>query len=494
MLGSRPRRAASRPRRAATAPPAGRPLRALIEMIRIFRHYVPRTLVLLGVSEAVILLLSVYVGISFNLMEFNPTDKLLVGGVWPKALVYSLVMLMSLAGVGLYQRGLRDDFRGRVFRIGVAFLLGVLFLAALQAMNRQVFIGHVAFTAALVCSVLGVLLFRALVYRYSDSNMFKRRVLILGTGTLASQVEQLRRRSDWQDMLLIGFVHVRGEPIDVHESKVLYIRTSLLQLALEHHADEIVVAIEERRHNFPLGQILDCKMSGVQVVDLLGFFEQATGRLKLDAMNPSSLIFSDGFIQAVLKGYAHRALDVALSAGMLAVVWPVMVATAAAIWLESRGPVLYRQVRVGRNNRHFQILKFRSMTVDAEKGGEAQWATTNDARVTRIGTFLRKSRLDELPQLINVLRGDMSFVGPRPERPEFVEQLAQRIPYYDLRHRVNPGITGWAQICYPYGASDDDAKEKLQYDLYYIKNYSLFLDLMILIQTAQVILWGKGAR
>ena len=156
--------------------------------------------------------------------------------------------------------------------------------------------------------------------------------------------------------------------------------------------------------------------------------------------------------------------------------------------------MLYRQVRVGRNNRHFQILKFRSMSVDAEKGGEARWATTNDARVTRIGGFLRKSRIDELPQLVNVLRGDMSFVGPRPERPEFVEQLGKRIPFYDLRHRVNPGITGWAQICYPYGASDKDAKEKLQYDLYYIKNYSLFLDLMILIQTAQVILWGKGAR
>ncbi len=463
-------------------------------MIRIFRHYVPRSIVVLGISEAVIVFVSVYIGLSFAFVEFNPTSKLVVGAYWPKALAFTVTVLLAMTGVGLYQRGLRDDLKGLTFRFGIAMLLAVAFVSAIQVVFPRFSIGTLAFTVAMLCSLVGVLAFRMLVYRYSDSDLFKRRVLILGTGTLASQVEQLRRRSDWQDMLLVGFVHLRGEPIEVDETRVLHVRTSLLQLALEHRADEIVVAVQERRHNFPLGQILDCKMSGIQVLDLLGFFEQATGRIKIDALNPSSLIFADGFIQAVLKGLVHRAFDVGVSLALLALTWPIMLGAALAILLESGLPIFYRQVRVGRNSRNFEILKFRSMRVDAEQGGEARWAQTNDSRVTRVGAFIRKTRIDELPQLVNVLRGEMSFVGPRPERPEFVEQLGKRIPYYDLRHRVNPGITGWAQICYPYGASDKDAKEKLQYDLYYIKNYSLFLDLMILIQTAQVILWGKGAR
>jgi sugar transferase (PEP-CTERM system associated) len=227
----------------------------------------------------------------------------------------------------------------------------------------------------------------------------------------------------------------------------------------------------------------------------VGFFERQTGRINIEALNPSSMVFADGIIQAVLKSYLHRFLDLVISLTVLILTVPVMLLAALLIWLESgcRGPILYRQTRVGRDGKLFRILKFRSMSVDAEKSG-ARWAVQDDTRITVVGGFLRKSRIDELPQLINVLKGDMSFVGPRPERPEFVEELANEIPFYDLRHRVNPGITGWAQICYPYGASKEDAKDKLEYDLYYIKNYSLFLDLMILIQTAQVILWGKGAR
>ena len=223
------------------------------------------------------------------------------------------------------------------------------------------------------------------------------------------------------------------------------------------------------------------------------FFEQQTGKIKIEALSPSTIIFADGFVQAILKTYAHRAFDIVISVGMLLLVWPIMAITALLIWLEDGTPVMYRQMRVGRDHRDFQILKFRSMGTDAEKDG-AVWAVSGDARVTRVGRFIRKSRIDELPQLINVIRGDMSFVGPRPERPQFVAELEKKIPYYRVRHRVNPGITGWAQISYPYGASDRDAMEKLQFDLYYIKNYSLFLDIMILLQTAQVILWGKGAR
>ena len=320
--------------------------------------------------------------------------------------------------------------------------------------------------------------------------------MVLGTGKLAAQVEQLRRRSDWRDMVLVGYVYMPGEGVEVDEHKVLHVDSSLLDLARERDVEEIVVGIEDRREHFPISQILDCKMSGVQVIDLVAFFERTNGKINIDALKPTAMIFADGFVHAVVKGYAHRALDLLVSLLVLALTWPIMCLTAIAILIESRGrgPILYRQVRVGRNNRHFEILKFRSMAVDAEESGGARWAASEDRRVTRVGTLIRNLRIDELPQLINVVKGEMSFVGPRPERPKFVAELARRIPYYNLRHRVNPGITGWAQICYPYGASEHDAKEKLQYDLYYIKNYSLFLDIMILIQTAQAILWGKGAR
>jgi sugar transferase (PEP-CTERM system associated) len=337
--------------------------------------------------------------------------------------------------------------------------------------------------------------FRVLVYRYLDTALFTRRVMVLGAGELAAQVERLRRRSDWQDMLLLGYVPVPGEYSTVSPEKLLPLESSLRDLASELRADEIVVAIGDRRRHFPIRDILDCKMAGIQIVDIVGFFERQTGRINIEALNPSSMVFADGIIQAVLKSYVHRGFDIIISLAVLILTLPLMALAALAIWLESglRGSILYRQTRVGRDGKLFRILKFRSMREDAEKGG-ARWAVADDSRITLVGGIMRKSRIDELPQLINVLKGDMSFVGPRPERPEFVEELVNEIPFYDLRHRVNPGITGWAQICYPYGASREDAKDKLEYDLYYIKNYSLFLDLMILIQTAQVILWGKGAR
>ncbi|MCP5152380.1 MAG: TIGR03013 family PEP-CTERM/XrtA system glycosyltransferase [Ectothiorhodospiraceae bacterium] len=466
-------------------------------MIRIFRHYVPRWLLVLGTSEALILFGSVYLGVSFRLLEFNPTDKLLVGGIWPKGIGFAVVMLLLMAGVGLYQRGLRDDLKGLLFRVGVAFSLGLAAMATLVALVPRLSIGNTGFAVAFVCSAFGIGMFRLLVHKYSDIDAFRRRIVVLGTGSMAGQIgRRLRRRSDWQGKALLGFVPVPGEDSDDDVRRILTPKHTLPELLEELGADELVVAVDENAAYFPVNEVLDCKMSGVRVVDVATFFEEVTGRINIDALRPSSMVFADGFAHAVLKGVVHRAFDITVSSLMLLLGWPVMVGTAAAIWLESggRGPVFYRQVRVGRNGRPFQILKFRSMTVDAESGGRPQWARSNDARVTAVGAVIRKLRIDELPQLFNVLKGEMSFVGPRPERPEFVEDLERKIPYYAVRHRVNPGITGWAQICYPYGASEDDARQKLQYDLYYIKNYSLFLDLMILIQTAQVVLWGKGAR
>jgi sugar transferase (PEP-CTERM system associated) len=281
----------------------------------------------------------------------------------------------------------------------------------------------------------------------------------------------------------------------VSEEKIIQKKTTLAKLAEQNFIDEIVVAIKDRRKTLPVDELLECKIRGIDVIDSATFFERQTGKVRLDMLSPSWMIFSDGFRVGSVKAALKRIFDLTVSLLLLALVWPIMFITAIAIFIESKGKgsIFYRQVRVGELGRHFGVIKFRSMYMDAEKNG-AQWATKNDSRITRVGKFIRKTRIDELPQLYNVLKGEMSFVGPRPERPEFVEQLAEKIPYYNERHMVKPGVTGWAQICYPYGASEDDSREKLQFDLYYVKNYSLFLDFTVLFQTAEVILWGKGAR
>jgi sugar transferase (PEP-CTERM system associated) len=268
----------------------------------------------------------------------------------------------------------------------------------------------------------------------------------------------------------------------------------LIQHATESGVDEIIVAVDDRRRDFPLAELLNCKFAGIAVVDLLTFLERETGRVKVDLMNPSWLIFSEGFQKSWRSNMASRMLDLAVATVMLVVLSPLMLLAALAIWIEDGSPILYRQQRVGLMNKVFAVYKFRSMVKNAESDGKARWAGTGDQRVTKIGRIFRKLRIDELPQLFNVLRGEMSLVGPRPERPEFVQQLSFTIPYYHERHSVKPGLTGWAQLCYPYGASERDAMEKLQYDLYYIKHKSVIFDLMVLLQTVEVVFWGKGAR
>jgi sugar transferase (PEP-CTERM system associated) len=319
---------------------------------------------------------------------------------------------------------------------------------------------------------------------------------VLGVGNRALQIASLRRRSDRHGVTIVGFVDIGVDERVVQGRAVFPLGpTTLYDLAARHDVDEIVVALDERRNRLPLEQVLECKMKGMRVLDESSYLERQLGKIRLDTLQPSSVVFADGFTQAVLKPTSKRLFDIAVSMALLILAAPLMLLTALAILVESRGrgPVFYSQERVGRG-RIFRVLKFRSMRVDAEKNGVAQWARKDDDRITKVGRFIRKTRIDELPQLFNVLKGDMSFVGPRPERPQFVQELARQIPYFELRHHVKPGITGWAQVCYPYGASVEDAREKLQYDLYYLKNYSLFLDLMIIVQTLQVVIWGKGSR
>jgi sugar transferase (PEP-CTERM system associated) len=405
-------------------------------------------------------------------------------------------VILAMISMGLMSRRLRDRMAGIALRILLSVGAGAIFgflLLGLTPEHRPPFAQVVMF-AALSCVLL--LLLRAIASGVIDDDLFKRSVLVYGSGTNAGRIQQLRRRADQRGFRVVGYVPSRNEERVIPPDRLVASDKPLSTLANELEIDEIVVAMDDRRQQFPLKELLDCRLAGVEITELATFLERETGKVYLDILVPSWMIFGSGFRRDVARLYSERAFDVLASVALLAIAAPFMLLTMLAIKLEDgfRSPVLYGQPRVGYAGRVFRVLKFRSMRVDAEKDGKARWAQANDDRITRVGRFIRKTRIDELPQLLNVLRGHMSFVGPRPERPEFVKQLSETIPYYEERHAVKPGITGWAQLCYPYGASEQDAVEKLQYDLYYVKNHGLLFDILILLQTVEVILLGKGAR
>jgi sugar transferase (PEP-CTERM system associated) len=288
---------------------------------------------------------------------------------------------------------------------------------------------------------------------------------------------------------------MQDEELHIPASSVLPQMGSLMSLAARYRVQEIIIAIQERRGGcFPIQDLLECKLNGIKVTDSAAFFERERGQIRVNSLYPSWLVFGGGFDQSLLRTGIKRIFDLVASGVLLVATLPIMIITAVCILLEDGAPIFYRQERVGKSGKTFMVLKFRSMRNDAEKGGKPQWASTDDPRITGVGRIIRKLRIDELPQIFNVLNGDMSFVGPRPERPYFVNQLCAEIPFYNVRHSIKPGITGWAQVRYRYGASVEDAIEKLQYDLYYVKNHSLFLDAIILIDTIEVVVLGKGGR
>ncbi|QSA99086.1 TIGR03013 family PEP-CTERM/XrtA system glycosyltransferase [Methylococcus sp. EFPC2] len=464
-------------------------------MIRIFRHYISSAFLILFFLEIVVFAAAFPLGSLLRAKAganpvFFPWDDLQV-----PSLVFTTVMLLSSTGMGLYQRSHDIGDAALLLRIIATFMMGTAIMSLVFYAFPAYFVGRGVFGYALLSAFTGVLLGRFLFLRFVDGQNIKRRVLVLGAGYRANMIRDFEQRGHFVRFRVIGYVRLGDEPLRVDADKLMELAEPLCETVTRLDIDEIVVAPDDRRAGQPLDQILDCKMAGVDIVDLLSFFEREAGLLRVDCLYPSWLVFSDGFRVNGARNFVKRAFDVVASLSLLLVVWPIMVLTALAISLESgwRGPILYRQIRVGLNWKTFKVIKFRSMRTDAEKGG-AQWARANDDRVTWVGRFIRKTRIDELPQLFNVLKGEMSFVGPRPERPEFVERFAETIPYYSERHRVKPGITGWAQLCYPYGSNYQDAIEKLQYDLYYVKNYSPFLDLLIMLQTVEVVLWGKGAR
>jgi sugar transferase (PEP-CTERM system associated) len=411
------------------------------------------------------------------------------------AVVFSLVFSASCSALGLYRKTLDKEEYNLLERISFSFAVAIFILTFVYYAIPVLMLARSVLVAAIFFSFSGLLLTRYLFYRFARNEKMVRRVLVLGCGERASELELINSRFVHRGFEIVGYIAMENEPVVISNAIFLDDTRTLEQVVAEVHADELVIAVDDRRKKLPVDALLDIKMSGVYVMDLLTFYEREQRLVFLDILSTSWLLFSDGFAISGMRPILKRFFDITASILLLIVSWWVMLLTVIAIYIESGfgAPVFYRQQRVGYCNQLFEVIKFRSMREDAEKNGP-QWASESDDRVTKVGRFIRKYRIDELPQLFNVFNGEMSFVGPRPERPQFVDGFMHTIPYYKERHRVKPGITGWAQLCYPYGASEYDTRQKLQYDLYYVKNYSLFLDLTIMMSTVEVVLWGKGAR
>ncbi len=460
-------------------------------MIKIFNHYIHRRTLL-----QIFLDFGLVIGVVIAAVVWRTGDPMgAVPAALPSATFLAVLSLVINAALGFYQRVhsrsvAQSWARGALFLVlilPVAYV--VLRFVSLEATERE----WLALTV--VGGLFVMLLHRVHVGHGGAASIMRQRVLVFGTGTRAKLVGRTLQKSD-PHVDLVGYYASPNEAVaEVSDWGILSPKMSLTDIAIEQQVDEIVVALAERRGgSMPLRELLDCKLQGIRVVDMATHFEKTLGQIRLDSVSAGWLIFGDGFSQGLLRTVVKRLFDIVCAAILLVLASPVILVAGLLILLESGGPILYLQERVGRNGRLFNVVKFRSMRTDAEQDGKPRWASAQDKRVTRVGRVLRKLRIDELPQLFSVLNGDMSLVGPRPERPYFVDKLTQEIPYFAVRQSVKPGVTGWAQVRYHYGASVEDSAEKLQYDLYYVKNHTLFLDLVILFETVGVVLTAKGAQ
>lgn len=424
-----------------------------------------------------------------------PMDELMVRG----AIVYALAMMLSTLAMGVYTSAISESFIIMAVKSVVSYcLLGsILCLFIFNIFSSLKFETAILFETVIL-SLAVILVIRRIFYSLVDSSRLQRRIFILGADSKAKKIHDAVRKKSVSGFKIVGFIPTLRTEHKIPVEKLLNPVGGLYELALRHAVEEIVVAVDERRRDdgnyFPLDELLECKMRGVKITEVVTFYERELGLIELSEIYPGWMVFGSGFKYSQARDVFKRIFDIIVSLLLVAIAWPFMLLTAIMVALESGFPVIYKQQRVGLNGKSFCIYKFRSMRKDAEKGGKAVWASANDSRITRIGAFIRNTRLDELPQIYNVLKGDMSFVGPRPERPEFVDELNQQLEYYRERHSVRPGLMGWAQLNYPYGASYEDAANKLKYDLYYVKNHSFMLDVLIVVQSVEVVLLGKGVR
>lgn len=462
-------------------------------MIRLFKHYVPHAVLFLGMLDVALLIASAEIAYSIRLHQIGSMVGPVVDRL-PQLFTFAVSLETAMIAVGVYGADALQSLRRAVARILVAISLGVIFLSVLFFLSPAITFWRSNLFYAMGIAAVSLVAIRILLGKMLGGQVFKRRVVVLGAGPRAARLKALQQQPG-SAFVVVGYVSMSEANRVIPEAIARDAIYNLADHVVLLNASEVVLALEERRNALPLKDLLRIKTTGVHVNDISTFLERETGRVDLQSVNPSWLIFSDGFSSGrMLSGVFKRLFDITASLLLLLLTGPVIILTALAIKLESKGPAFYRQRRVGLYGVGFDCLKLRSMRQDAEVGGQAVWAEKDDPRITRVGRFIRKVRIDELPQCWSVLKGEMSFVGPRPERPQFVEDLEQQLPYYAERHMVKPGITGWAQINYPYGASIEDSRQKLEYDLYYAKNYSPFLDLLILLQTIRVVLWPEGAR
>ena len=462
-------------------------------MIRLFKHYVPHAVLLLGLLDFLLLMVAAEGGWVLRAHQIGMDVEPVTSRLAP-LLSFALSIQTAMIAVGVYGPESLQSIRFALARLLVAVSLGVIFLSVLYFLMPGITLWRSNSLYAMGLAVAVLLLIRLLLGSMLGGEAFKRRLVVLGAGNRANRIRELERRRG-SGFLVVGYIAMNdGEQViaEAINRNAVY---NLADFVVRLNASEVVLALEERRNAVPMADLLRIKTTGVHVNDLSSFLERETGRVDLASVNPSWLIFSDGFSAGRrLSSIAKRLFDIVASLILLILTGPIIILGAVAVKLDSKGPAFYRQQRVGLYGQEFWIVKLRTMRQDAEVAGQAVWAEKDDPRITRLGYWLRKLRIDELPQTWTVLKGEMSFVGPRPERRQFVEDLEQHLRYYAERHMVKPGITGWAQINYPYGASIEDARHKLEYDLYYAKNYTPFLDLLILLQTVRVVLWPDGAR
>jgi sugar transferase (PEP-CTERM system associated) len=461
-------------------------------MIRVFKHYIPHAVLLLGLFDLILMVIANEAAWRVRASQIGIDSDGVLDRVWPH-LGFAAMMLTAMIAVGVYGSEALRSLRYAGARLLVAVSLGTIALAFVDFLLNTANFWRSTLAYAMLATIVVLVLNRLVVGGILGAHAFRRRVLVLGAGARADRLRKLGERPE-SGFAIVGYIGMSDSHPVVEEAINRNAIHNLTRFVENLGVSEVVLALEERRNALPLKDLLRIKTAGVHVNDFSSFIERETGRVDLDTVNPSWLIFSDGFSSGrAMSSIAKRFFDIAVSALLLVLTAPLIVLFAGLVKLDSHGPAFFRQTRVGLFGESFTLLKLRSMRTDAEADG-AQWAAKADPRVTRIGRLIRKLRIDELPQAWSVLKGEMSFVGPRPERPEFVTQLEDRLPFYAERHMVKPGITGWAQINLPYGASVEDSRQKLEYDLYYAKNYTPFLDLLIILQTLRVVLWHEGAR
>ena len=461
-------------------------------MIRLFKHYIPHAVILLWLLDLILLVAAGEMSWRLRAGQIGMDPGPFFDRMWPH-LGFSGMMLTAMISVGFYGADSLRSMRFASARLLVAISLGIIALSFVDFAIAGENFWRSTLAYGMALAIVLLILNRLVIGGLLGSAAFRRRVLVLGAGSRAQRLRELGDRPE-SGFVIVGYVGMNESHPLVEEAIARTAIHNLTRFVENLGVSEVVLALEERRNALPLKDLLRIKTAGVHVNEFSSFLERETGRVDLDTVNPSWLIFSDGFSSGrVVSSVAKRIFDIIASAMLLVFTAPVIVLFALLVKLDSKGPAFFRQKRVGLYGQHFDVIKLRSMRIDAEAEG-AKWACKDDPRATRIGRFIRKVRIDELPQAWTVLKGEMSFVGPRPERPEFVEELEDQLPYFAERHMVKPGITGWAQINYPYGASIEDSRHKLEYDLYYAKNYTPFLDLLIILQTLRVVLWHEGAR